>query len=472
MWIVKQVLSIIINFCMALSRILYLIAPSFSWSLHPKQSDISHSQITKLARSYHQDAVTDIPSISLSSTLEKLYAWEKKLYKEVKDEERLRLVYDNMCKRLKDLDARGAESSKIDDAQASVRRLLTKLDVCIKAIDAIASKIQKVRDEELQPQVTELIYGCLVVHRYRFYGQGYDLSFKLGRALHKAIVICIKGVMGLSLHCGAMPLIYVRIVNLLANAEILHVYDTTVVVYRFIRMWKLIVRCHQKQFQAIMASKTWNLKANTSSRSDATVELKTGLLTWCKHFEDWINAQKCYVNSLNGWLEQCIDHEPEVTIDGNVPFSPGRIGAPPIFIICNDWHKGIKCVSEEAVLTAFGIFGSSLRQLLERQDDEANQRLRTEQLAKDFSEKRQYLGMEHDMMAETIVGDDPKVELHLLRKKTDEARARHKETVKLVHAAASSSLQGGMIPLFKALQNFTCDALQAHEQVRLQKLSL
>lgn len=68
----------------ALSRILYLIAPSFSSSLHPKQSDISHSQITKLARSYHQDAVTDIPSISLSSTLEKLYAWEKKLYKEVK----------------------------------------------------------------------------------------------------------------------------------------------------------------------------------------------------------------------------------------------------------------------------------------------------------------------------------------------------------------------------------------------------
>lgn len=64
-----------------------------------------------------------------------------------------------MFKRLKDLDARGAESSKIDAAQASVRRLLTKLDVAIKAIDAIASKIQKVRDEELQPQVSELIYG-------------------------------------------------------------------------------------------------------------------------------------------------------------------------------------------------------------------------------------------------------------------------------------------------------------------------
>lgn len=61
----------------ALSRILY----PFSSSLHLKQSTISRSQTTKLVRSYHLDAVT---SVSLSSTLEKLYAWEKKLYKQVK----------------------------------------------------------------------------------------------------------------------------------------------------------------------------------------------------------------------------------------------------------------------------------------------------------------------------------------------------------------------------------------------------
>ncbi|CAH1443087.1 unnamed protein product [Lactuca virosa] len=368
----------------ALSMIMY----PFSSSLSPKQSQLSRSQTTKLARSYHLDAVA---SISLSSTLEKLYTWEKKLYKQVKDEERLRLKYDKMSKKLKDLDARGAEYTKIDAVRASVRRTLTKLDVCIKSIDAISSKIQKVRDEELQPQLSELIYG-------------------------------------------------------------------------FVRMWKLIVKCHRKQFQVVSSSKTWNLKANISPRSDnATIELIIVVLSWCKHFEDWINAQKSFVNSLNAWLQECIDHESEVT---NIPFSPGRIGAPPIFMICNDWYNGVKRVSEEHVSTAIRVFASNLRKLLERREDELNQRLKTEQLAKDFSEKRQNLRIDA-LERGFLEADDRKMELRLLRKKTEEARRRHKEAVKLVHDAASSCLKGGLIPVFKALQDFSCDALKAHEQIRL-----
>lgn len=57
------------------------------------------------------------------------------------------------------MDNRGAESSKIDATQASIRKLLTKINVCIKAVDGISSRIHKLRDEELQPQVTDLIYG-------------------------------------------------------------------------------------------------------------------------------------------------------------------------------------------------------------------------------------------------------------------------------------------------------------------------
>lgn len=64
-----------------------------------------------------------------------------------------------MCKRLKYLDEHGAESSKIEATQASIRKLLTKINVCIKAVDAIATRIHKLRDEELLPQVTELIQG-------------------------------------------------------------------------------------------------------------------------------------------------------------------------------------------------------------------------------------------------------------------------------------------------------------------------
>lgn len=64
-----------------------------------------------------------------------------------------------MCKKLKLLDEHGAESSKIDATQASIRKLLTKLNVCVRRIDAISNRINKLRDEDLQPQLTKLIHG-------------------------------------------------------------------------------------------------------------------------------------------------------------------------------------------------------------------------------------------------------------------------------------------------------------------------
>lgn len=57
------------------------------------------------------------------------------------------------------LDNQGAESSKIDATRASIRKLLTKINVCIKAVEAISTRIHKLRDEELQPQLTDLVYG-------------------------------------------------------------------------------------------------------------------------------------------------------------------------------------------------------------------------------------------------------------------------------------------------------------------------
>ncbi|KAK1433342.1 hypothetical protein QVD17_10252 [Tagetes erecta] len=366
-----------------LSKIFNPLTPSLASTNHPVQSVRPYSQVTKLAGSYNVDAIQDVRPINLSSTLEKLYVWEKKLYKEVKGEERLRVIYDKMCKRLDELDAKGAESSKIDATQAAIRRLTTKLNVSIKVIDDISCEIDKVRDKELQPQVSELIYGL-------------------------------------------------------------------------IRMWQAIIKCHRKQFEAIMESRSRTLRANTSLERDSslrtTLELEAGLVTWAQHFNNWINAQRSYVDSLNKWLLQCIDHNPEVTIDGEVPYSPGRLGAPPIFIICNDWHREINIVSQERVSKAMNNFALNLRQLLERQDDMQRLMLKKEYLAKDFARKS-HLGP--DKTHGSMVPSEDRVSLD------------YKAAMKLVGNSGSSSLQGGVIPIFKALESFTCDALKAHEQVRL-----
>lgn len=317
------------------------------------------------------------------------------------------------------MDEQGAESSKIDATQASIRKLLTKLNVCVKAIDAISSRIHKLRDEELQPQVGELIHGL-------------------------------------------------------------------------VRMWRSMLKCHQKQFQAVMESKTRALRANTGFQRDsslrATLELEVQLLSWCSHFSDWICSQKSYVESLNGWLLRCLNYEPEETPDGPVPFSPGRLEAPPVFVICNDWCQAVEAISETRVAIAMNDFASNLRQLWERQDEEQRQRIKAEYLSKDYKkrltmlqQKRGSLGHEQDAMSDKshiIVPsekgisplDDLKVDLDSFKKKLVEERTKHKDAIKLVHDAASSSLQGGLLPIFKALENFTSEALRAHEQVRLQSV--
>uniref|UniRef100_A0A803LK25 DUF632 domain-containing protein n=2 Tax=Chenopodium quinoa TaxID=63459 RepID=A0A803LK25_CHEQI len=374
---------------------------------------------SSLPGGYPGNADEDFDSHSLASTLEKLYMWEKKLYKEVKDEERLRVLYEKQCKKLKTLDDQGAEISKIEATQASIRKLLTRLNVSVRAVDYVSRRIHKLRDEELQPRMKELIYGLR-------------------------------------------------------------------------KMWKLMLKCHQKQFQAILESKTRALKANTGLRKDssvrATIQLEAELLKWCHRFNNWVDMQRSYAETLNGWLEKCIHYEPEVTADGVIPFSPSRIGAPPVFVICHDWKQAMERVSGSEVQTAMNDFATSLHELWERQDEEQRRRVKAENMYKDFEKQirgikmnRQRRGHDHNdalsdknslsmIASESGISplDDLKVDLDSMRQRVREERAGHKEAVKLVHDAVSRSIQAGLIPIFESLESFTSEASKAFDDVRLE----
>lgn len=71
---------------MVLSRVMYLMSPSLSTYPVSRRSVRLAAKTMKMAKSYFGDINSDIAGkpCNLSCTLEKLYAWEKKLYKEVK----------------------------------------------------------------------------------------------------------------------------------------------------------------------------------------------------------------------------------------------------------------------------------------------------------------------------------------------------------------------------------------------------
>ncbi|KAJ6682682.1 hypothetical protein OIU74_020840 [Salix koriyanagi] len=276
------------KFKVLVSRLVSLAVPFAMSSQHPAfvQSSRSASKKMKSSKVVCENyKEVDRKSYHLSSTLEKLSVWEKKLYEEVKVEENLRVCYDKEWKRLKRLDDRGAESTQIDRTQASVKSLLSKIKVPVSAIEAISIRIHKIRDEELQGQVNELIIG---------------LS----------------------------------------------------------RMWKLMIKCHRRQLHAIKNAETCvhvaGMHARKGPRLRAAKNLEKETWKWAARFSHYIRTQKTFVSLLNNWLLRYISEELK-TLDEADRFSPGRIGAPSIFV--------------------------------EKREEERRQRIKTEQLLKDLEDQ-------------------------------------------------------------------------------------
>jgi hypothetical protein len=73
--------------------------------------------------------------------------------------ERLRITYDKKCVLLRHQDSKGEDPQLVDKTRAAIKSLHTGIKVSIQAIDSVSKRIQKLRDEELQPQLVELIQG-------------------------------------------------------------------------------------------------------------------------------------------------------------------------------------------------------------------------------------------------------------------------------------------------------------------------
>ncbi|XP_062211076.1 protein ROLLING AND ERECT LEAF 2-like [Phragmites australis] len=94
---------------------------------------------------------------SHASTLDRLYAWERKLYDEVKASSAICRKYDEKCNQLRHQESRGESQMSIDKTRAVVKDLHSRILVAIQRIDMISKKIEDLRDKELQPQLEELI---------------------------------------------------------------------------------------------------------------------------------------------------------------------------------------------------------------------------------------------------------------------------------------------------------------------------
>ncbi|CAL0312785.1 unnamed protein product [Lupinus luteus] len=102
-----------------------------------------------------------------------------------------------------------------------------------------------------------------------------------------------------------------------------------------------VIKCQYKEIAELKAldASTFNKKLS-NDQIDATIKLKSELQNWNLSLSHWTHAQMSQVKALNGWLVRCLMYEPEVVPDDSTPFSPGKIGALPVFVICKTVTNG------------------------------------------------------------------------------------------------------------------------------------
>lgn len=98
-----------------------------------------------------------------ATVLDKMLAWEKKLYEEVKAGELMKIEYQRKVGLLNKQKKRGANPESIEKTKAAVSHLHTRYIVDMQSMDSTVHEIQRLRDDQLYPKLVELVDGMAMM---------------------------------------------------------------------------------------------------------------------------------------------------------------------------------------------------------------------------------------------------------------------------------------------------------------------
>lgn len=226
-------------------------------------------------------------------------------------------------------------------------------------------------------------------------------------------------------------------------------------------MWKSMLECHHSQCEAIREARILGSIGSRKNSGDshllATKLLEQDLINWTFQFSGWISAQKGYVRALNSWLLKCLLYEPEETPDGIVPFSPGRIGAPQIFVICNQWSQALDRISEKEVVDSMHVFTMSVLQIWEQDKLEMHRQVVQN---KDLERKVKIIDRDDQKLQKQIQALERKMVLA-----SGEGKGLSVSENIIYQSDKSSSLQASLQRIFEAMERFTDESVKAYEDL-------
>ncbi|KAL3350965.1 hypothetical protein AABB24_023389 [Solanum stoloniferum] len=396
------------------------IIPAITWKSPASRSPSCKSLVASSSKSsstwteFKNDLFDDYGGMGSGShllTLGRLYAWEKKLYDEVKAGDSTWKLYEKKCNQLKNHDARGDERRTTDKTRAAVKELYSRILVTIRSAETISKRIDELRDDELQPQIIELLQGMM-------------------------------------------------------------------------RTWKSMLESHEIQNKIIFDVKsftcpTYGKFCNDSHRL-ATVQLDVELQNWRARFQDYIAAQKGYVEALHGWLSKFAVPEVEFYSKSRSSTPACRANGPPLLMICHDWLSAMNKLPDRAVSVALKGCGKDVRALWVQQGEEQQQKRKVDSMSKELDRKTLAFQKVENKLYEFKLTDrsseieiDHRAEylkemkdlLDNFRKRVDLEKEEHQKCMQETQRITLNGFQTGFCRVFESITEFSSAALKMYNEL-------
>ncbi|PHT41927.1 hypothetical protein CQW23_20781 [Capsicum baccatum] len=396
------------------------IIPAITWKSPTSRSPSCKSLVASSSKSsstwteFKNDLFDDYGGMGSGShllTLGRLYAWEKKLYDEVKAGDSIWKLYEKKCNQLRNHDARGDEGRTADKTRAAVKELYSRILVTIRSAETISKRIDELRDQELQPQIIELLQGML-------------------------------------------------------------------------RTWKIMLESHEIQNKIIFDVKsftcpTYGKFCNDSHRL-ATLQLDIELQNWRARFQDYIAAQKAYVEALHGWLSKFTVPEVEFYSKSRSSTPACRADGPPLLMVCRDWLSGMNNLPDKAVSVALKSCGKDVRALWVQQGEERQQKRKVDSMSKELDRKTlAFQKVENKLYEFKLMDRSSELEndhrpeylkerkdlLDNFRKRVDLEKEEHQKCMQETQKITLIGFQTGFCRVFESITDFSSAALKMYNDL-------
>ncbi|KAL8113569.1 protein ALTERED PHOSPHATE STARVATION RESPONSE 1-like [Apium graveolens] len=355
-----------------------------------------------------------------ATVLDKLLAWEKKLYEEVKAGELMKLEYQRKVGQLNKLKKRGASSESLEKTKAAVSHLHTRYIVDMQSLDSTVSEVNHIRDDQLYPKLVVLVEETTKM---------WD-SMNLHHQSQLKIVEDLK-----SLDLAGNP----RETGGYTRETSRHHHERT------IQLWNVV--------------QEWHLQ-----------------------FDKLVTNQKQYIQALNSWLK--LNLIPiESNLKEKVS-SPPRTQNPPIQPLLISWHDLLEKLPDEIAKTAITSFSAVIKAIIVHQEEEMKLKEKCEETRKEYLRKSQafedwyqkYMQRRtppDDFDPDRGVDTDPKdpiverqFQVESLKKRLDEEVEAHQKHCVQVRDKSLGSLKIRLPELFRAMSDYTYSCMQGYENLR------